>query len=62
MTDEEATKRIRLLQQDECDCEECRKNKEAYKIILNIIEKQDKRISELEKEIKHDNKVRKNIN
>lgn len=51
MTDEEAKERIKLLQQDECDCEECRKDKEAYKTILNLIEKQDKRVKELEKSI-----------
>lgn len=49
MTDEEAIKRIRLLQLDECNCEECQKDKEAYEIVLNLIEKQDKRIKELKK-------------
>lgn len=49
MTEEEAIKRIRLLQQEECDCIECRKNKEAYEIVLNLIEKQGKKINELEK-------------
>lgn len=37
MTEEEAIKRIKYLQQDECNCEECTKDKEAYEIVLNLI-------------------------
>ena len=44
MTDEEAIKRIKLLQQDECDCIECQKDKEALTIVLNLIERQQKEI------------------
>lgn len=35
---EEAIKRIKILMQDDCNCEECIKNKKAYKSILNYIE------------------------
>ena len=47
MTDEKAIKRIRLLQQDECDCVECKKNKEAYETILDLLEKKDRIIDRM---------------
>ena len=53
MTEEEAIKRIILLQQDECDCEECRKDKEAYEIMLNLIEKKDKIIHLMARHIRN---------
>ena len=67
MTDEEAIKRIKLLQQDECDCIECQKDKEALMVVLNLIEKQDKRIRELEtalidEQLKHSGEIEKKDN
>ena len=67
MTNEEAIKRIKLLQQDECDCIECEKNKEALMVVLNLIEKQDKRIRELEtalidEQLKHSEEIEKKDN
>ena len=35
---EEATERIEYLLTDGCDCESCKKDKKAYKAILNYIE------------------------
>lgn len=35
---DEAINRIKILMQDDCTCEECIKNKEAYKTILEYIE------------------------
>ena len=34
---EEAINRIKILIQDDCDCEECIKDKEAYKTILEYV-------------------------
>ena len=47
MNKEEAIKRIRLLIQDECTCEVCKKNKEAYKFVLNYIEDLEEKNSKL---------------
>ncbi len=49
MTEEEAIKRIKFLLKDKCDCEECRKNKEAYKVLLEAMEKKDKTINKMAK-------------
>ena len=34
MTSEEAKKRLEFLMKDECDCPQCRLDKEAYRVIL----------------------------
>lgn len=35
---EEAIKRIKILLNDSCNCEECKKNKKAYKTVLKELE------------------------
>lgn len=38
MNKEEAIERIKILLEDECECQECLKNKEAYKFVLKELE------------------------
>lgn len=58
---EEAIKRIKILMQDECNCEECIKDKTSYKTVLNYI---DNSISKevIEKKIEENNKLIKQCN
>ena len=46
-----AIERIQILLKDGCNCLECEKNKAAYRIILNLIEKQQGQLQEKDKVI-----------
>lgn len=43
---------LEFLSNEKCECKVCQNAKKQYKIILNLIEKQQNKISSLEKQIK----------
>lgn len=45
----EAIKYLEFLINEKCECEACQRTKKEYKIILNLIERQQKEIEELMK-------------
>lgn len=51
---EKAKKRIKILMQDDCDCEECIKYKEAYKTILEYTKQLEKREQKLIEKLEKD--------
>ena len=49
--EKEAIKYLEFLSNEECECEACQRAKKEYKTILNLLDKQQKEIEELHKEI-----------
>lgn len=48
--DKKAIKYIVFLSNEKCECEACQNAKKHYKIILNLLEKQQKEIKSLQQE------------
>lgn len=49
---EEAIKRVAILQKDECQCQECIKNREAYTVLLHRIKEDEEVIEEMGQSIR----------